>query len=492
VDLSPIAARLGALGVVVDPVDRLRFEEPARGAPGPAAAVLRPATVDEVRAVIEWARRQRVQLLPQGANTGLVGASTPPPEGATPAGAPPERDVVVLSLERLVDGLTIDPVDRVAVVPAGLRLSALDHAARAHGLHLPIDLSADPSLGGMVATNTGGSRVLRHGPLRRHVLGIEVVFADDAVSVVRHLDAVRKDSRGVELAQLLIGSGGTLGVVTRVAVALTPVPEASTTWWIEPRDDSAVSELLARLEQDLGYGEQLSALELVSAGALDAALTHQGQSDAGPFGSRRPPISLLAEWSGAAPALEGLEQLFATLADEGLVLDAVVVPAARSWALRHAVNEGLRARGVVLGHDVATPRPALMHFRAQALAALRSLVPRAEVSDFGHVGDGGLHCNVVFPRGSTAPPSPEERAAIRAVIEEAVADVGGTYSAEHGLGPVNAARWLATTSPVERSLVAAMKATVDPVGILGHPRHPYNQLGSRLDQLGPGDTALSP
>jgi FAD/FMN-containing dehydrogenase len=473
VDLAPLVAQLGSSGVIVDATDRARYEEPARGRRGTAAAVVRPATLEEVRAVVEWARTNQVRLLPQGANTGLVGASTP---GVSSNDGEP---TVVLSLERLDAGLTVDAGDRVAVVAAGTRLSALNAAAARHDLHLPIDLSADPSLGGMVATNTGGSRVLRYGSLRRHVLGAEVVFADAAVSVVTHLDAVRKDSRGLELPQLLVGSGGALGVVTRVAVALTPVPEATATWWIEPRDEAAVPELLAALEQDPAHGELLSALELLSVGALEAAASHGGEGGGVPFAARRPPVVLLAEWSGPSTAIDGLERLFARLVEAGLANDAVAVPPARSWALRHGVTDALRVRGVVLGHDVATPRRALMAFRADARAAVQALVPRAEVSDFGHVGDGGLHCNVVFPHG-IAPPTSAERAAIRGAIEAAVAAHGGTYSAEHGLGPLNAARWRATTPVVEQAVIAAIKRTVDPLGLLGHRDHPYNHasLGS--------------
>ena len=220
--------------------------------------MVQPVDRDEVRAVVRYAVAAGVRLVPQGANTGLVGASV----------APSEQPCVVLSTERLRAPITIEVGDASATVLAGTRLSELNGAAERHGLHLPIDLGADPCLGGMVATNTGGSRVLRHGPMRHHVLGVEVVAADDDATVYGSLAGVRKDSRGIDPTQLVIGSGGTLGVVTAVTVALTPIPRATETWWLAVDDPAVVVDVLTFL--DGRRPGTISAFEYLSANALSA------------------------------------------------------------------------------------------------------------------------------------------------------------------------------------------------------------------------------
>jgi len=453
----------GAARLLVPGADDLsRFEVPARGAPGRAVLVVQPASLDEMREVVRRAVAAGVRLLPQGANTGLVGASVPPADDPG----------VVLSLDRLATPPDVDPVGATAVVAAGTRLSVLNAAAAEHGLHLPVDLAADPSLGGMVATNTGGSRVLRYGPMRHHVLGAELVAANAAATVFGHLVAVRKDSRGVDPVQLAVGSGGTLGVITRVTVALTPLPAATDTWWLALDRPERAIELLRMLERRRPAA--VSAFELVARSALTHTLAAPG-APANPFGTELPAAGVLAEWSGDPAALAGVEHDLAAAAAAGLLADARQVPPVEAWALRHRVTEALRHAGTVLGHDVSVPVGALMALRDDVAAAVAALAPHAELCGFGHAGDGGLHLNVLFPHDA-AGPSPGLAADIRAAVDTAVARHGGSYSAEHALGPVNAARWLASTAPVERALIAALKAVLDPHRLLGHPAHPYNQL----------------
>jgi FAD/FMN-containing dehydrogenase len=434
------------------------YEQPWRGEAGKARAVVRPSSLDQVRDVVRWAVRERVRLLAQGANTGLVGASTPDGAG----------DAIVLSTERLITPLRIDAVERIAIVGAGVRLSALNAAAAEHGLHLPIDLAADPTLGGMIATNTGGTRVLHYGALRHHLLDVQSVVATSDADVFGHGTAVRKDSRGIDIAQLMVGSGGALGIVTQVTVSLTPLPTQRATWWILPTPGREI-DLLHFFEQ---AGGGLSAFELVSANAMAAA----GRA---PEHVRLPfPLdavsdaAALIEWIG--PGSEHVAELFQQAAERGLVLDAVEMPADNAWAVRHAVTDGMRTMGTVLGHDVAVPRRRISEVRNQARVAVAELAPRARLCEFGHVGDGGLHLSVLFPHDAE-PPTDAERSAIRGALDDLVA-ADGTYSAEHGLGPLNAQRWLATTSPVEQAVMKALKETLDPHGILGHPQHPYNLL----------------
>ncbi len=434
------------------------YEQPWRGEAGKARAVVRPSSLDEVRYVVRWAVRERVRLVPQGANTGLVGASTPDTGG----------DAIVLSTERLTNVLTLDPVERTAIVGAGVRLSTLNAAATEHGLHLPIDLAADPTLGGMIATNTGGTRVLHYGALRHHVLDVQALAATSDADVFGHDTALRKDSRGIDIGQLMVGSGGALGIVTQVTVSLTPLPTQRATWWILPTENREI-ELLHFFER---AGDGLSAFELVSTNAMVAA-GHAPERVRLPFPlAAITDAAALIEWIG--PGSEHVAGLFQQAAALGLVRDAVEMPADGAWAVRHAITDGLRTMGTVLGHDVAVPHRRISEVRNAARATVAEIAPRARLCEFGHVGDGGLHLSVLFPH-DVAPPTDAERTAIRRALDDLVA-IDGTYSAEHGLGPLNAQRWLATTSPMEQAVVKTLKQALDPLGILGHPRHPYNLL----------------
>jgi FAD/FMN-containing dehydrogenase len=456
--LDELRAALGD-GDVLTPGDDLeRYERPARGVRGHARGVVRPADVDGVRAVVRWARRHHVRIVAQGANTGLVGASVPDQSGA----------MVVLSLERLRGAIEIDPVDRTAVVPAGTPLSVLNDALMPHGLMFPIDLGADPSIGGMVATNTGGSRMVRYGDVRRHVLGVEAVLADDDASVLDALSPLRKDNTGLRLADVFVGSDGTLGIITRVAIEAVPRPSRRSTWWVVPRDDDAVTALLVHLER--WRTGALSAFELVSRPAFVAALAH-GNHGPDPFAQEDPPVVLLVEFSGDDDVDD---DLVAALAAAGeLMADGRAVPAAVAWGLRHAITEGLRAIGVVMGFDVSTTRSRMMTLRA-GVGALVAARPPARLCDFGHAGDGGLHLNIVHP--FDAAPTPEAERALRDAVYAVVAEHGGSFSAEHGIGPVNASWWRRYTDPVEQRLTIRLKQLFDPEGILGRPDLPFASI----------------
>ena len=463
-DSDNLARLFGGITTVLAPGtdDVGRFEEPARGERGRAALVVAPATVDEVRAVVRFAAGAGIHLLPQGANTGLVGGSVPPVDPPT----------VVLSTERLRSAVTIDVDDATATVYAGTRLSELNAAAAELGLQLPIDLGADPAIGGMIATNTGGSRVMRYGPMRRYVLAAEIVAADDQASVFGAHSALRKDSRGLDTTQLAVGSGGTLGVITAAVIDLVALPRSTQTWWLAVDDPDRVVELLATLEPRRPGA--ISAFEFVSGSALERTLS-VGGAPSNPFGGGIPNAAVLAEWSLDTDDVTGVEDDVDAAFSAGLLTDGRLVDPAAAWGLRHRVSESLRMLGVVLGHDVSVPRSALMAVRRRAIDAVAGLAQDAVMCDFGHVGDGGLHLNVLFP-GDSGPPTAEQRSAIRRTIDDLVIAAGGSYSAEHGLGPLNAERWLATTPVVEQRLIAAFKHIVDPHRILGHPAHPYNRL----------------
>ena len=470
--IDELLADLGPVAVLTDPDRVAPYVVPWRGTAGSAAAVVRPASTDEVRTLLGWARRHLVRVIPQGANTGLVGASTPPPGS----------DAVVLSTTRLRAEPRIDAADRSAVVDAGVTLSELNAAAGRHGLCLPIDLAADPTLGGMVATNTGGSRMVRHGDLRRWLLGVRAVLADADCTVVDELHTLRKHNVGPSMGHLLVGAGGALGVVTAVAVELAPVAADRACAWVTPCSTRSILDLLQLLERD--HADDLSAFEVVSSTALDAAsrVAHTRQPLAG---RPLPPHVVLVEFEGRLGTEERLVAALDRADRTGSIADAVVLAPTSAWELRHSVTEGLSRLGTVVGVDVSVPRGELPALVEAAAAALDSAVPGARLADFGHWGDGGVHANVVFPEarfGRDPGPAAELVERARTVVLELVVDrFAGSFSAEHGVGPVNAAWWRSTASAGTARLLAELCRTADPLGILGHPALPYR--GAMADPL---------
>lgn len=450
--LAELEGLLGA-GAVLLPGrdDVIRYEEDARTGRGVAAAVVRPSDVEAVRATVRWAAGHGTRLVPQGANSGLVGASIPDASAT----------MVVLSLERLVKPLLIDPVDATARVGAGLRLSALNAAAAPHGLFFPIDLGADPTIGGMIATNTGGARLLRYGDVRRNLLALRAVIGDADATVIDAGRGLRKDNTGLDVKQLFVGTGGAFGVVTEAVVRLQPLPKVRATAMVGLVDTAAALTLLARLEATAN--EVFSAFELISANALRRTLAHTGLR--APF-AQIAPITVLVELASSDETRDLDQQLAHLLGgvdDLGMV-DAAFGPAEQWWAIRHRVNESLRAAGTLVAFDVAVPRSSVPALRTNALALLAERAPQAELCDFGHLGDGGVHLNVLFPHGVVAPlgAALDE---LRLEMFDIVADLGGTFSAEHGLGPRNDVVARRHREVTTDATVEALRRRFDPNGI---------------------------
>src|SRR5687767_13871356 len=269
-----LTAMLGEGAVITEPHELERYEKGWRYGGGTALAVVRPAGTEDVARVLAFAGEHALRVVPQGANTGLVGASTPDASG----------QMLVLSLERLSRTLEIDPVDRTVVAGGGVLLSQLDRALEEHGLMFPIDLGADPSVGGMVVTNTGGTRVLRYGDVRQNLLGVEVVLADG--SVLDLMTALRKNNTGFDAKQLFVGTSGIFGVVTRAVLRVVPRPAQRATALVGSADGATVLRLLTHLEQHLG--DVLSAFEVISAEALAPVFRYQPRLRS-PFGASLPP-----------------------------------------------------------------------------------------------------------------------------------------------------------------------------------------------------------
>lgn len=449
-----LAAIVGAGHVVTDAADLVRYNVDGRTSGGATACVVRPGSVAELSALVRHAAATGLRLVPQGGRSGLVGA-----------GLGRDCDVVV-SLERLAGPPAIDSVNRTATVAAGILLSTLNAAAARHGLTFPIDLGADPSIGGMIAANTGGARLLRHGDVRRNVLALEIVRADTDGSVLTLGAPLWKNNTGLDLKQLLIGGGGATGFVTAATLALQPLPAARTTAFVALRAPEAALDLLLAVEA--AFGTLLTAFEGISRPALAAALAHVPRL-VDPFPGAAPAYAVLIELAaGAAFDADLLEErLAATLTPflDGPVIDIAIDRGERLWAIRHAVPEGLRAAGQVVACDIALPRGAVMTFRETIAARLAQATPGLAVHDFGHVGDGGLHYNMVWPHAAGAiDPALAERA--RAIVfTAAVEEFGGSFSAEHGIGPANAHWYDRFVAPEMRALAGAVQRIVAPYPI---------------------------
>lgn len=433
--LETLAAIVGHDHVLTAATDRAPYETGARHDAGQAAFVVRPASTSEVSAVMAACIGAGTQLVPQSGNTGLVGGSTP--DGAGDQG--------VLSLERLRTPTVIDPVNRTAIVAAGTRLSSLNDALAPHDLHFPIDLGADPMVGGMVATNTGGARFIRYGDVRRNILGLEVVLPDANGTVLDLMQVVRKNNTGIDLKQMFIGTSGAMGVVTRAVLELHRRPQQRAAALLVPASDDSILQLLAAFERDAG--DYLTAFEGMSREAMQAAFAH-APSLRNPFSQGRiPEYAILVELSRTWPARDAemplesvLEGLLASIwerADAPLA-DAMIGRPEGLWHLRHALSEGVRHAGYVIAFDLAFTRGDLVRFRRTIRPWLREKYPMLQICDFGHIGDGGLHFNLVHPVGNGTRPLPGFVQRLRSeLIERAVVGYGASFSGEHAIGRSN-------------------------------------------------------
>jgi FAD/FMN-containing dehydrogenase len=445
--LERCRAALGPAGVVVDPdVVAAQATDWTGRWVGHSPAVLRPASTDEVVAVVRAARQHGVALVPQGGNTGLVG------------GATPLAGEVVLDLRRLD---RLDPVDRAGAqvtAGAGVALEALQAHAAAVDLTFPVDLAAraTATVGGMVATNAGGVRVVRHGAMRAQLLGVEAVLGTGEV-VAANLAGLVKDNTGYDLAGLLCGSEGTLGVVTAARLRLVPRPaERLVALLGQGSVDEAVESLVA-----LRRCPSLQAVELM----LDSGLREVARLLGLGFPiDPLPPCVLLVELAGDGEVLDELGGAFDAIGHPvlGTAIAGDEAGRARLWRWREAHPEAAAALGVVHKADVSVPLAAMGAFVLQAGEVVaRATGPSVPVLVYGHLGDGNLHVNV--PVGAD-----EERrgsAAIDAVLELAL-HLGGSVSAEHGIGVAKRAWLERQRGAAAVAAMRAVKAALDPDGIL--------------------------
>jgi len=446
---SAFANLIGEKNVLATPQDMAPYTTDwRRQYRGEAQCVLRPGSTAEVAAVVALCAREGIAVVPQGGNTGLCG-------GSVPTGARPE---IVLSLARLNRIRAIDALNDTMTVEAGCVLAAIQHAADAAGRLFALSLAAEGScqIGGNLSTNAGGVNVLRYGNAREQVLGLEVVLPDGRVW--NGLRALRKDNTGYDLKQLFLGAEGTLGVLTAAVLKLHPKPSAQATAWIALRSPARAVELLAQLRARLG--ERVSAFELVSRRCLEAVLRHvPALRDPLP---QAHPWYALAEFADAGEPVAlaaRVEQAFADAS--GLLEDAALAASAAQsqalWRIRETIPE---AQFTNVKHDVSVPVSKVPELIERAGAALQAAFPGEPVYAFGHIGDGNIHYNV----GSEALLA--RRAEVNSVVYGVVDALGGSISAEHGLGQLKREEIRRHKEPLELELMRALKQALDPRGLM--------------------------
>jgi FAD/FMN-containing dehydrogenase len=417
-----------------------------------------PATTGEVAEVVRLCVEAGVAITPQGGNTGLVGGQIPQGE-------------ILLSTERLRAVREVNTEDDVMIVEAGVILETAHEAARAAGRRFPLDLASDGSatIGGLVSTNAGGTAVLRYGSMRELVLGLEAVLPDGRVW--NGLKRLRKDNTGYDLKQLLIGAEGTLGVVTAAAVKLFPILASRAVAIAAVRTVADAGRLL-RAAKDAA-GMEIEAFELICGLGMELVVRALPGARA-PF-RRAYPWFVLIEIASARPgaAETSMERLLGDAAERALIEDAVVAQsdaqAAAFWALREGQSAAQKSQGAAWKHDVSVPLSRIPRFIDEATARLGRSFPGVRVDAFGHMGDGNIHFDVLAPAGGDQDNFAANRDAGAALVHGLVVELGGSISAEHGLGSMKTAEAAALKSDVELDALRAIRAALDPKRIM-NPR----------------------
>ncbi|MBB5518102.1 FAD-binding oxidoreductase [Amphiplicatus metriothermophilus] len=459
---APPAAALDAIRRAVGPkgviegADRAPYLSEWRARwPGEAALIVAPASTQEVAKVVSICAAHGVAITPQGGNTGLVG------------GQIPYGNEILLSLRRMRTIRDVSPLDNTMTLDAGVALAEAQQAAREAGRLFPLSIGSEGScqIGGVVSTNAGGVNVLRYGNMRDLVLGLEAVLPDGRVW--NGLKRLRKDNTGYDLKQLFIGGEGTLGIVTSVVVKLFPLPRETVTVFAGVPDPAAAVALLSHAQDETGG--LVSSFELMGRLCLDLVLRHIPDTR-DPLGAPHPWHVLMAFSSSGGGLRARVEALLESALEKGLLADAAIAQNEREgadfWRLRHTISEALNHEGLGARHDVSVPTADIPAFLEAAGAEVASLAPGARVAAFGHIGDGNVHYDVVPPDGA----APDALDGLRPQIEERVYDViarmGGSISAEHGVGRHRRAAIAKRKSAVELDMMRAIKKALDPQGIM--------------------------
>ncbi|SEJ93520.1 FAD-binding oxidoreductase [Achromobacter sp. NFACC18-2] len=465
--LDALTQALGQDAILHSEVDTAGYTEDWRGRyKGPALCVALPGNTQQVSDIVRLCNLHGTPVLPQGGNTSLCGGAVPAADGTPPV-------IVNLSRMRRIRG--IDAANNSMQVEAGCVLATIQEAAAASGRLYPISLGAEGScqIGGTIATNAGGTGVLRYGNTRDNILGLEVVLPDGRIW--NGMTALRKNNTGFDLKHLFIGAEGTMGIVTAAVLKLHPLPTAHAVAWLAPDSPQAALDILGRFQD--ACGSRLSAFEMIDRNQLDVVMEHvPGRKN--PLAGAHPWHVLveLSDTGDGAGLQDLLQQILEQASEQGLLHDAVVASndtqRAALWEVRHSVSEGNKKAGVGLTTDSAVPVSSVPRFIDEATLAVRRLVPDLPVLIVAHLGDGNVHFIpfFTFAAWDALPDRDAMAAAIRRAVNDVADALGGTFSAEHGVGRTSLAEMAHYKSAVELDMMRALKATFDPSNLFNPGR----------------------
>jgi FAD/FMN-containing dehydrogenase len=458
--VAQLATLLGADCVRTDAGDLAPLLVDHRGLyHGNAAALILPRSVEQVATTLAFCNAHRIGVVPQGGNTGYCGGATPDQSGSQ----------VIVSLARLNRLRHIDPLNYSLTCEAGCLLAAVQRAAADAERLFPLSLGSEGScqIGGNLATNAGGTSVLRYGMMRELTLGLEVVLADGRV--LDSLTGLRKDNTGYDVKSLFLGAEGTLGIITAATLKLFPAVRSIATAFVAVTDVQAAVELLSRLRNH--SGDRVSSFELIPRLAVDLTVQHI-RPTVDPLPGRHDWYVLCELTSPRAdePLDTVLEGVLADAHTAGLVQDAAIAQSGREadsfWFLRENIPRAQRLDGASLKHDISVPVTALPQFVQQAAAWLAGHVPEGRLIAYGHVGDGNLHFNLNQDPLIAAEKFLGRADEVRRAVHDLVREFGGSFSAEHGIGQLKVGELERYAAPVELDLMRAIKHAFDPNGIM--------------------------
>jgi len=422
---------------------------------GRTAILLRPRSTQQVADIVKACLAKKISIVPQGGNTGLCGGAIPDDSGQQ----------VLLSLAKMNTIRDVSTTNFSMTVEAGCTLAAVQAAAADVDCQFPLSLAAEGScqIGGNLSTNAGGINVLRFGTARQQTLGLEVVLPDG--NVLHGLKSLRKDTAGYDLKQLFIGAEGTLGVITAATLKMFPAPRDVRTVLMSVRSPDDAVNLLAEMRR--AFSDQVQAFELIPARAVNFVLKH--------ISSCRFPLQEPGEWHVLADVAgvrepDAFEELLAGFLESGQANDAVIAKNAAEadelWRLRHGVSEAQKKEGASLKHDVSVPVASVGEFIASATKAVEEEVAGIRVVAFGHVGDGNIHFNLSVPERGDPQKFLAMRKRLAKCVHDIVHELGGSFSAEHGIGQAKREELERYTDPVAVALMRTLKTAIDPFNIM--------------------------
>lgn len=455
-----LTAVVGEKGAITDPGDMTPYLVEWRDKwRGKAALVVRPGSTEEVAEIVRICAETGTRIVPQGGNTGLVGGSVPFETG----------DEIVLSLGRMNRVRALDPLNDTITVEAGCVLSDVQNAAEEAERLFPMRIASEGTcqIGGNLSTNAGGTAVLRYGNMRDLVLGLEVVLPDGRIW--NGLRGLRKDNTGYDLKHLFVGAEGTLGIITAAVLKLYPMPAEREVGFAAVRDPEAAVELLAIAKQ--ASGGQVTGFEIMPRIGMDL-VTQMQDTLRDPFADAHPWYVLMefSSGEGGGALREAMERALEEGLEKGLVTDATIAASSQQaddlWGLREGLSEAQKIGGGSIKHDVSIPVPDMPAFINRADQALQAVIPGFRSFAFGHIGDGNVHYNPLQPEGGDKQAFLDKWQEVADVVHGIVHEMGGSISAEHGLGRLKRDEVRRYKPAIELELMSTIKRALDPKNIM--------------------------